>query len=1129
MNLRTKSPIYRLGIKAAGIAVALLLLMQWNADRRVFANTSGDAYVQFDAANRIWTLGTDSVEKKLQLDGSGRFLLVSFQNKLTGKEYVQGAQNSDEFQIEAGGATYNGSAGGWTYDSHSTEVLSQGELELRIVFHNSVLQIIRHYVVFPSTGTIKEWSEFKNVSGGALNVSSPFMFKQRVMQNDLIDVDLQYLTGGGNFTGSGMLKTVPMTSAYARTFDSYDYPEVTMVDGHYEFGLGSYEQGTAVYDTLFVLRNRASSEGIWLSFDYNGHWVAQVGNFGTRINLSGYASVTNYEVANGQSIASPKTTMGVFQGDLDDMGNTIGDYTYRYLWDYTRNDFRQGGGTWQWRISPQMPSAFESINYNRYIGGHTVHIDADWYSNKGDWDEAIESDDLKKTSDFLKKSGMLLKLWSPLWQADYGSRVVNEHPDWVAAGDGVGFYGLHLNLANPDVFSWILNKANEMQADLGPFQWRYDGMPSWKVAGSDNDMLKQSENFFYLLKAFKDANPLAWINGCSSGGETLLMEAVRFSDTQQVTDGNARHYASYYQSLKLPIDKLSWPGSMPDIATDFNTYDPKDPEIRENTRRHYEFGRYLDAQGLSGRWVKVFRPTASDGKDSTHLLQKTNGNQSKAMIQFSSYTPYFGENVTIYPKGLIDTESYSLGCYLGGCVPQTATGDYWKTNGVTIANLQPGETILFNVTDYPGSGTDNTAPSAPSGAVKKTAYNMDRFGVELSWTAGADDRWISYYEIERNGVVIDKVSKGTYDFIVDGDIGDTYRIRTVDGDGNASGYATAALQPGGPSAPAPTTIPHRFRASTDLSSSQGQANWAYLQQYASYGGDYMYLTNMNWDSSNLRWKGNEDYALIAGNWMSPGETYNAVRKWIAPRDGTVVVSGKVALGQSGQGGDGVVVRIKRSGAYPFLESEVWGPYTLDGNDNVGLSHDIVLNVKKGEALYFNVNKRGNSYYDVTNWDPSIVYGTPYVASAGFSDSQGTNQWRYQEWNGSSYTDMTDYQANGGVWKGSQPYVLIGAGTQHPDAYDSVRTWVAPTSGTIVVTGTARMGGSGGDGVNVTVKKGNDVLWGPNAIDGSDTDSGVSHDFQVSVNAGDRLYFIVNRNGNNYYDATLWNPVVTMLD
>ncbi len=125
--------------------------------------------------------------------------------------------------------------------------------------------------------------------------------------------------------------------------------------------------------------------------------------------------------------------------------------------------------------------------------------------------------------------------------------------------------------------------------------------------------------------------------------------------------------------------------------------------------------------------------------------------------------------------------------------------------------------------------------------------------------------------------------------------------------------------------------------------------------------------------------------------------------------------------------------------------------------------------------------------------------------------------------------MTDYQANGGVWKGSQPYVLIGAGTQHPDAYDSVRTWVAPTSGTIVVTGTARMGGSGGDGVNVTVKKGNDVLWGPNAIDGSDTDSGVSHDFQVSVNAGDRLYFIVNRNGNNYYDATLWNPVVTMLD
>jgi hypothetical protein len=1124
--LTKKKWFYRNCLIVACLAAILILMTQSLGIEKAAADTSGDGFVTYDSHTQTWSLGTAAVEKKIQLNASGQFLLTSFKNKRTNQEYIQGTQHSDEFQIKTGNTVYSGSTAGWNYDTHSISTLSQGELELQVTFHNSVLLVTRHYVVYPSTGAIREWTDFKNISGNSQYFSSPYMFKQRVMQNDIDNVDLHYMTGGGNFTGSGMLKTVPMTTTYARTFDSYDYPEVTTVDGHYEFGLGSYEQGTAVYDSLFVFRNRSSSEGIWLSFDYNGHWLAEVGNFGAKLNLSGYVSMTDYEVANNQSITSPKTVIGVFQGDLDDMGNTIGEYTYRYLWDYTRNDFTEAGGTWQWRISPQMPSAFESINYNRYVGGHTVHIDANWYNNKGDWQENIDSDDLAKTNDFLQKSGMMLKLWSPLWQADYGSQVVNDHPDWVADGDGVGFYGLHLNLAKPDVYNWILNKANEMQSAWGPYQWRYDGMPAWKVGGSDNDMLMQSQNFFQLLKAFKDANPLAWINGCSSGGETLLMEALRFSDTQQVTDGNAYHYAGYYQSLKLPIDKIDWPASRPEISSDFNTFDPKDPVVKENTRNYYEFNRYLASEGLIGRWVKVFRPTISSG-DSTYILQKTNGDQSKSTIQFSSFTPYFNADFTVYPKGLVDDDNYTLRCYMGGCTPQTHTGSYWKTNGVAITNLQPGEVVLFNVTDYPGAGTDDTVPTAPSHVIKKTAYNMDRYGVELTWTAGADNRWISYYEIERNGIVIDKVSKGVYDFVTDGSISDTYKVRTVDGDGNISDYATASFQSGGPSAPGPITVPNIFRASTDFGSSQGLNNWAYFQQYTPYSSS-MYLTNMNWDGTNNRWRGNEDYVLIAGNWMSPGETYNAVRKWIAPKDGTILVSGNIALGQSGQGGDGVEVRIKRSGAYPFLESDVWGPYTMDGNDITGLTHQFVLNVKRGEALYFNVNKRGNHYYDVTNWDPKITYGTPYLASAGFSGAQGSNQWLYQEWDGSAYHDMPAYLSDMGVWNGSQTYLRIGAGTQHPDAHDSVRTWVAPTAGTVVLAGTVRMGGTGGDGVIASIKKNGSMIWGPTTIAGTDTVTGASYDFQVSVNEGDKLYFIVNKNGTHYYDATMWDPSVTIL-
>jgi hypothetical protein len=61
-------------------------------------------------------------------------------------------------------------------------------------------------------------------------------------------------------------------------------------------------------------------------------------------------------------------------------------------------------------------------------------------------------------------------------------------------------------------------------------------------------------------------------------------------------------------------------------------------------------------------------------------------------------------------------------------------------------------------------------------------------GVELSWKAGKDDNWVSYYEIFRDGAALDKVAKGTFyfDHSVGADAAAGYEIRTVDGAGNVS-------------------------------------------------------------------------------------------------------------------------------------------------------------------------------------------------------------------------------------------------------------------------------------------------------------------------------------------------------
>lgn len=154
----------------------------------------------------------------------------------------------------------------------------------------------------------------------------------------------------------------------------------------------------------------------------------------------------------------------------------------------------------------------------------------------------------------------------------------------------------------------------------------------------------------------------------------------------------------------------------------------------------------------------------------------------------------------------------------------------------------------------------------------------------------------------------------------------------------------------------------------------------------------------------------------------------------------------------------------------------------------------------------------------------------YTASIGYNTvTQGLNQWYYKEWNGSSYADMT-FSPISNCWKGSYPFTRITKNTQHPDVNDSARAWNAPKAGKVRIRGTARKSTSGGDGVNVKIMKNDTQIWpasGWQAIANNDT-IGVNHDFTVTVNQNDMIYFVVNKNVNNTSDTTVWDPTISYL-
>ncbi|MDP4182999.1 MAG: cellulose binding domain-containing protein, partial [Bacillota bacterium] len=529
--------------------------------------TSGDAYIKYNSIANQWTIGTGKVEKKIRLNGQGQYLLTSFVNKITGKEYIQGGQISDEFSITVGGTEYTGSNSSWTFVSNSTSTLKQGEIQLTVTAQNSVVTVARNYVIYPSTGVIQEWNVFTNRGSSTVNFRNPSIIRQRIMNNDLNNTDFHYMTGGANFSGSNTLKTVQLTSSYTRHFDSYDSPEVSTVDNYTLNGFMDNKQGAAIWNEFYALRDRASSQGIFMTFDYLGHWSSDIGNMSGNIYLSP-SIVTSNDLASGSSITTGKGLTGVFSGDVDDMGNTILDYVYHYKWDYTNDKYLatvSGGQNYSGSTVPppdQMPNAFEVVRYLRYVGADNYGIDDSWQNRNGDWNNGWAGD-FPGLNDYLNKNNMTLTVWYPPWQADSGSKVLSEHPEYEISGDTSNYYyKLHLNDSRSDVIDWELKLLSSKQSEWGSHIWRYDAQPIWAANSlddghgnaEDNTMINQSRNFYDLLQRFKDQNKNAGISGCSSGGELITIESARFSDVQQSTDGNVCHMENYWNSLITPPD-----------------------------------------------------------------------------------------------------------------------------------------------------------------------------------------------------------------------------------------------------------------------------------------------------------------------------------------------------------------------------------------------------------------------------------------------------------------------------------------------------------------------------------------------------------------------------------------------
>ena len=171
----------------------------------------------------------------------------------------------------------------------------------------------------------------------------------------------------------------------------------------------------------------------------------------------------------------------------------------------------------------------------------------------------------------------------------------------------------------------------------------------------------------------------------------------------------------------------------------------------------------------------------------------------------------------------------------------------------------------------------------------------------------------------------------------------------------------------------PSIVSGSYQASLDFSSTQGSKNWYYLD---GSGASLVY------DPTSNRWKGTQTNLALWADGGHPGGTKGAMRRWIAPNDGVVRITGN-AKDTDSAAGDGVRVQI--SYILPTPSSVYIGDilFTVDkiilfdkiiqNGNTTGYNFDLTQSVKAGDKIDFVINPRSNNKNDSTYFDPTITY------------------------------------------------------------------------------------------------------------------------------------------------------------
>jgi alpha-galactosidase len=226
------------------------------------------------------------------------------------------------------------------------------------------------------------------------------------------------------------------------------------------------------------------------------------------------------------------------------------------------------------------------------VGVERFVLDDGWFRHRrddsaglGDWyvDESVWPEGLGPLVDHVRGLGMEFGLWFEPEMVNPDSDLMRAHPDWVlSSGDRVPLLHrnqLVLDLTRDDVWSHLFRRVSALLTEypVRYVKWDHNRDLLEPGTGTRNGapaVHRQTEAFYRLLDALREANPrVAW-ESCASGGGRIdlgVLERTERVWTSDMTDALARQQIQRWTQQLVAPEYTGAHVSAPRSHTTFRT------------------------------------------------------------------------------------------------------------------------------------------------------------------------------------------------------------------------------------------------------------------------------------------------------------------------------------------------------------------------------------------------------------------------------------------------------------------------------------------------------------------------------------------------------------------------------